>query len=118
MRDLIPEWIADYEGFQEMPLELSAKIDWLLEERLNNPNMNDVLEVREFLADRYNIMQEEVDKWKAAAASGSQVLLMSKEERDGWDARVEAEKLERATKNASTECYDEVEEGCRKEELG
>ena len=96
MRDLIPEWIKNYESFQEMPLELSAKIDRLLEEQPNNPNMKDILEIREFLADRYNIMQEEVDKWKVAAASRSQVLLMSKEERAGWDARVEAEELERA----------------------
>jgi len=94
VRDLIPEWIAGYEDFQEMPLELSAEIDLFLEGRPNSSNMKDILETREFLADRYNIMQEEVDKWKAAAASGSQVLLMSKEERVGWDARVEAEKLE------------------------
>ncbi len=117
MRDLIPEWIANFEGFQEMPLELSADIDRLLEEQPNNPNMKDILETREFLADRYNIMQDEVDKWKTAAASGSKVWLMSKEEQAGWNARVEAEKLERATKNASTECCDEIEEGCRKEEL-
>jgi len=93
VRDLIPKWITDFKGFQEMPLELSADIDRLLEEQPNNPNMKDILETREFLADRYNIMQDEVDKWKAAAASGSKVWLMSKEERAGWDARVKAEEL-------------------------
>ena len=117
MRDLIPEWIDDYEGFQEMPLEMSAEIDWLLE--TNRITMSvDLVDIRGFLAERYKLMQDEIDKWKAASASGSQVLLMSKEERAGWDARVEAEELERATKNVSTECYDEVEEGECKEELG
>ena len=96
MRDLLPEWIADYERFQETSPEMSAEIDLMLEERPNSPNMKDILEIREFLADRYNMMQDEIDRLQAMSASGSQVLLMSKEERDGWDARVEAEELERA----------------------
>ncbi len=115
MRDLIPEWIADYEGFQEMSLELSADIDRLVETK--GLSM-DIAKIREFLAIRYDMLQGRIDLMKAAQRSGSQVLLMSSEERAGWDARVEAEKLERATKNASNECCDEIEEGERKEELG
>lgn len=114
MKDQIPQYITDYENFQEMPLELSADIDRLVETKGLNTHIE---EVREFLADRYDMLQAEIDKWKAASASGSKVLLMSEEEQAGWDARIEAEKLERTTKNASNECCDEVEEGCRKEEL-
>ncbi len=97
MRDLIPEFIATYESFQQMPLELSADIDLFLEKR---PNSSNILENREFLADRYNALQDEIDKWKVAAASGSKVWLMSAEEQVGWNARVEAEELEKAAKNA------------------
>ncbi len=74
--DQIPVWIANYEGFQEMPLEMSAEIDLILEERPNSPNMKDILETREFLANRYNVMQDEIDQLRAASASGSIVLLV------------------------------------------
>ena len=77
MRDLIPEWIATYEDFQQMPLELSADIDLILEERPDSPNMKNILETREFLADRYNTLQDEIDKWKAVAATGSKVLAVN-----------------------------------------
>ncbi|KKM80554.1 hypothetical protein LCGC14_1338610 [marine sediment metagenome] len=100
MKDLLPEWIENYEGFQEMPLELSADIDRLLETHEMIP---DIEEIRGFLADRYNTLQDEIDRWKAVAASGSKVLLMNEDERAGWDARVEAEELERSTRNTSTE---------------
>ncbi len=77
MRDVIPEYIETYEGFQQMPLELSADIDQLLEERPDSPNMKDILETREFLANRYNTLQDEIDKWKAVAASGSKILTVN-----------------------------------------
>ena len=115
MKDLLPEWIEDYENFQLMPLELSADIDRLVETKGLNTHIE---EIREFLADRFNMLQDRIDSMKAAQRSGSKVWLMSEEEQAGWDARVEAEKLERATKNARAECCDEVEEGERKEELG
>jgi len=101
MRDLLPEYIKTYVSFQEMPLVMSAEIDlFLLEnEDMTSDTEETIEETRSFLADRYNTLQDEIDKWKAAQVSGSKVLLMSDEERDGWDARVEAEELERASKN-------------------
>ena len=74
MRDMIPEYIATYEGFQQMPLELSADIDLLLETKDMTP---DIAETREFLADHYNTLQDEIDKWKAVAATGSKVLTVN-----------------------------------------
>ena len=74
MKDLIPEWIETYEGFQQMPLELSATIDLLLETKDMTP---DIAETREFLADRYNTLQDEIDKWKAVAATGSKILVIN-----------------------------------------
>ena len=71
--DQIPVWIANYENFQEMPLELSADIDRLLE---THPMSSDIAETRKFLADRYNTMQDEIDRLKAASAGGSRVLLV------------------------------------------
>ncbi len=164
MRDLLPEWVEDYENFRLMPLELSADIDRLVETKGLNTHIE---EVREFLATRFNMLHDRIDSMKTAQRSGSKVWLMSEEEQAGWDARVEAEilaklnigdeipcggtcpasdpcaeckpdvgndsieaarstkehmtptfKLGRATKNASNECCDEVEEGERKEELG
>ncbi len=79
--DQIPAWIANYEGLQEIPLELSADIDALLEERSERPDSPDILETREFLADRYNALQDEIDRWKAASASGSKVLLAKEGEK-------------------------------------
>ncbi len=77
--DQIPVWIADYENFQEMPLELSADIDRMLE--TNSISMSpDVEEIRSFLSDRYSMLQDEIDKWKAASTSGSKILLVKKEE--------------------------------------
>ena len=75
--DQIPVWIADYENFQEMPLELSADIDRLLE---THPMSSDIAEIRSFLADRYNMLQDEIDGWKAASASGSKALLVKEGE--------------------------------------
>ncbi len=71
--DQIPVWIADYENFQEMPLELCADIDRLLE---TYPMSSDIAETRTFLADRYNAFQDEIDRLKAASAGGSRVLLV------------------------------------------
>ena len=97
MRDLLPEWIKSYEDFQRMPLELSAVIDRLVE----NGGMNThIQETRDFLSDRYDTLQFKINEMKAAMANGSKVLLMSEEERAGWDTRVEAEELERVTRNA------------------
>ena len=76
--DQIPKWIADYESFQEMPLELSADIDRLVETKGLN---TDIEEIRGFLADRYNMMQDEIDRLKAASASGSKVLLVKEGEK-------------------------------------
>ncbi len=95
MRNLFPKWIADYESFQEISLELSAEIDEMLENRVITMS-EDLVEIREFLADRYNIVQDEIDKWKTALVSGSKVWLMNDDERAGWDARIEAEILERS----------------------
>ncbi len=78
--DQIPVWIETYESFQEMPLELSADIDQMLE--TNSISMSpDVEEIRSFLADRYNMLQDEIDGWKAASASGSKALLVKKGEK-------------------------------------
>lgn len=74
MKDLIPEWIETYEDFQQMPLELSAEIDLMLETKDMTP---DIAETQEFLADRYNALQDEIYKWKAAAASGSKILAIN-----------------------------------------
>ncbi len=99
MRDLLPEWIKSYEDFQRMPLETSAEIDELLETFGMPP---DIEETRKFLADRYNTLQDRIDEMKTAVASGSQVLMMNEDEQAGWDARVRAEVLERATRNAGS----------------
>ncbi len=92
MKDLLPEWIEDYENFQQMPLELSADIDLLVETKGLN---KDIEEIREFVADRYDMLQNRIDEMKDAQRSGSKVWLMNEDERAGWNARVEAEKLER-----------------------
>ncbi len=92
MKDLLPEWIADYENFQLMPLELSADIDRFLRLR---PMNKDVEEMREFLSERFNILQAKIDELKVASASGTKVLLMNEDEQAGWDARIEAEELEK-----------------------
>ncbi len=74
--DQIPVWIETYESFQEMPLELSADIDQMLE--TNSISMSpDVEEIRSFLSDRYDMLQNEIDGWKAASASGSKALLVT-----------------------------------------
>ncbi|KKL80855.1 hypothetical protein LCGC14_2000620 [marine sediment metagenome] len=73
LENQIPIWIANYEDLQEMPLELSADIDQLLETQTMSP---DIKEIREFLADRYNVMQDEIDRLKMASANGSKVLLV------------------------------------------
>lgn len=91
MRDLIPEWIANYEDIQEMPLELINEIEDLLE---RDPDNVDALDVKKFLEERYATMQREIDRLNEASGSGSKVLLMNDYERAGWDARVEAERLE------------------------
>lgn len=75
--DQIPIWIANYEGFQEMPLELSAEIDRLVETKGMNTHIE---ETREFLADRYNTLQDEIDRLRVASASGSKVLLVKEGE--------------------------------------
>ncbi len=98
MKDLLPEWIKYYEAFQEMPLELSADIDRLLR---FSPMTKDIAEVREYLADRFNTMQDHIEEMMAAIESGSKVWLMNDDERAGWNARVEAEKLERQLTDAS-----------------
>ena len=77
MRDLIPEYIETYEGFQQMPLEMIAEIDKTIEERPNHPMMEDILDTRMFLEVRYAALQHEIDRWKAAAASGSKVLMVN-----------------------------------------
>ncbi len=92
MRDLLPEWIKSYEDFQRMSLELSAVIDQLIENRGLNTHIE---ETRDFLSDRYDALQFKINEMKAAMANGSKVLLMSEEERAGWDARVKAEELEK-----------------------
>ncbi|KKL69868.1 hypothetical protein LCGC14_2110660 [marine sediment metagenome] len=92
MKDLLPEWIEDYENFQQMPLELSADIDLLVETKGLS---KDIEEIREFVADRYDMLQNRIDEMKDAQRSGSKVWLMNEDERAGWNARVEAEKLER-----------------------
>ena len=76
--DQIPKWIADYENFQEMPLYLSADIDRLIETKGMNTHIE---EIRSVLADRYNMLQDEIDEWKAASASGSKVLLVKEGEK-------------------------------------
>lgn len=71
MKNLMVDWLANYEQLQEMPLELSAEIDALLE---TVPTNKDIEETREFLADRYNILQELIEKMRGAILSGSAVV--------------------------------------------
>lgn len=90
MKDLIPEWIQNYKDFQQMPLKLICEVEDLLERNSDN---EDALDIKKFLEDRYDTLQDEIEKWEAAAASGSKVLLMNDDEQAGWDARTEALKL-------------------------
>ena len=78
--DQNPVWIANYEGFQEMPLELSADMDLFLEERPDLAESKDILETRKFLCDRYEALQDEIDGLKAASRSGSKALLVKEGE--------------------------------------
>ena len=76
MRDLLPEWIADYEHFQEMTLEMSAEIDLFLEK---HPMNTDVEEMQNFLSERYCTLQEHIDELRVAEQSGSKVLLVGED---------------------------------------
>ena len=71
-RNLLLEWIAYYEHFQEMPLEMSAEIVLFLEK---HEMSTDVEEMRNFLSERYCTLQEHIDGLRAAEQSGSKVLL-------------------------------------------
>ncbi len=72
MRDLIPEWIADLERFQEMPLEMSAELDLFLERYTIGVDIKDI---RGFIADRHAVLQGKIDELRAANLSGLRVLL-------------------------------------------
>jgi hypothetical protein len=73
----MPEWIADCEHLQEMPLELSAHIDAFLEAQ---PSNKDVEDIRDFLADRHAALQAHIDKLRSASLSGSKVILTEEED--------------------------------------
>ena len=55
-----------------MPLELSAEIDAILEKRTTN---KDIEETREFLVERYNSLQDHIDKLREAIANGAMTIL-------------------------------------------
>ncbi len=74
MKNLMLDWVADYERFQEGIFELSAEIDAILEKRETN---KDIEETREFLADRYNNLQNHIDKLCELITSGMNVKLAS-----------------------------------------
>ena len=61
MKDIMARVIADYEHFQEMPLELSADIDKFLEER---PGHKEAEDAQRFLAERFNVLQDEIERWR------------------------------------------------------
>lgn len=80
MKNLLLDWLADYERFQEGPLELSAEIDAILEKK---PTNKDIEETREFLAERYNTLQKYIDELRLSIKSGAKVILVDPDAQEG-----------------------------------